>query len=316
MNIGILGAGNIAEVMANTINGMEDVNLYAVASRTYEKAAVFAQKHGVARAYGSYEELAEDDSVDLIYIATPHSHHFQHMKLCIEHGRNVLCEKAFTENSSQAEEIIAMAKEKKVYLAEAIWTRYMPSRHMINELIESDIIGKIKTLNCNLSYSIADKERIIRPELAGGALLDLGVYGINFVIMHFGKDFIGPEASVVMTETGVDGQETVIFKYPDGKLAVSTHSIYGRSDRRGIFYGEKGYIEVDNINNPHTIKVYDCGDALIKQLNVPAQITGYEYEIRESLDMIRRGKKESESMPLSETLYVMELMDKLRKSWL
>ncbi|MDD6101717.1 MAG: Gfo/Idh/MocA family oxidoreductase [Clostridiales bacterium] len=316
MNIGILGAGNIAEVMANTINGMEDVNLYAVASRTYEKAAVFAQKHGAARAYGSYEELAEDDSVDLIYIATPHSHHFQHMKLCIEHGRNVLCEKAFTENSSQAEEIIAMAKEKKVYLAEAIWTRYMPSRHMINELIESDIIGKIKTLNCNLSYSIADKERIIRPELAGGALLDLGVYGINFVIMHFGKDFIGPEASVVMTETGVDGQETIIFKYPDGKLAVSTHSIYGRSDRRGIFYGEKGYIEVDNINNPHTIKVYDCGDALIKQLNVPAQITGYEYEIRESLDMIRRGKKESESMPLSETLYVMELMDKLRKSWL
>lgn len=316
MNIGILGAGNIAEVMANTINGMEDVNLYAVASRTYEKAAVFAQKHGAARAYGSYEELAEDDSVDLIYIATPHSHHFQHMKLCIEHGRNVLCEKAFTENSSQAEEIIAMAKEKKVYLAEAIWTRYMPSRHMINELIESDIIGKIKTLNCNLSYSIADKERIIRPELAGGALLDLGVYGINFVIMHFGKDFIEPEASVVMTETGVDGQDTIIFKYPDGKLAVSTHSIYGRSDRRGIFYGEKGYIEVDNINNPHTIKVYDCGDALIKQLNVPAQITGYEYEIRESLDMIRRGKKESESMPLSETLYVMELMDKLRKNWL
>ena len=316
MNIGILGAGNIAGVMAQTIQGMQEqgATLYAVASRTYEKAAAFAKENGAVIAYGSYEELVEDDAVELIYIATPHSHHYEHMKLCIEHGKNVLCEKAFTFDSKQAEEIIGLASEKKVYLAEAIWTRYMPSRNIINEILESGIVGDIKTVSCNLSYSIADKERIIRPELAGGALLDIGIYGINFILMHFGKGFEKIESSVMMTETGVDGQETIVFKYPDGKMAVTTHSIYGRSDRNGVFYGEKGYIVVHNINNPQRIEVYDDNDQLLQHVEVPEQITGYEYEVRESMEMIGQGKLESESMPLSETIYVMELMDQIRNN--
>lgn len=315
MNIGILGAGGIAKVMARTINEMKDATLYAVGSRNYEKAQAFAEEFGVITAYGSYEELVSDDNIDLIYVATPHSHHFEHMRLCIEHGKNVLCEKAFTFNSKQTEEIIALASEKKVYLGEAIWTRYMPSRKMIDELLRSGIIGEIKTVTCNLSYPISGKERLIRPELAGGALLDLGVYGLNFIIMHFGKNFTNIESSVVMTETGVDGQETITVKYPDGKMAVSTHSMYGRSDRKGIFYGEKGYMVVDNINNPKALDVFDCNDNLVKHMDVPAQITGYEYEIMESMDMIRQGKLESESMPLSETLFIMNIMDDLRQQW-
>lgn len=315
MNIGILGAGGIAKVMARTINEMKDATLYAIGSRNYEKAQAFAEEFGVITAYGSYEELVSDDNIDLIYVATPHSHHFEHMKLCIEHGKNVLCEKAFTFNSKQTEEIIALASEKRVYLGEAIWTRYMPSRKMIDELLRSGIIGEIKTVTCNLCYPISDKERLIRPELAGGALLDLGVYGLNFIIMHFGKNFTNIESSVVMTETGVDGQETITVKYPDGKMAVSTHSMYGRSDRKGIFYGEKGYIVVDNINNPKALDVFDCNDNLVKHMDVPAQITGYEYEIMESMDMIRQGKLESESMPLSETLFIMNIMDDLRQQW-
>lgn len=316
MNIGILGAGGIARIMAQTINEMQDITLYAVGSRNIDKAKEFATEFGVAKAYGSYEELVMDDRIDLVYIATPHSHHYEHMKLCIEHGKNILCEKAFTFNKEQAEEVIALAAQKRVYLAEAIWTRYMPSRRMINDLIESGIIGEIKTVNCNLSYPISGKERIIRPELAGGALLDLGVYGINFIVMHVGKGFEKIESSVMMTDTGVDGQETLVFKYNDGRMAVATHSIYGRSDRRGIFYGEKGYIIIDNINNPNSIDVYDCGDQLIKHLDVPSQITGYEYEVQESMEMIKQGKLESESMPLSETVYIMELMDDLRKQWI
>ncbi|MGN0496280.1 MAG: Gfo/Idh/MocA family protein [Lachnospiraceae bacterium] len=315
MNIGILGAGGIAKVMARTINEMKDATLYAIGSRNYEKAQAFAEEFGVITAYGSYEELVLDENIDLIYIATPHSHHFEHMKLCIEHGKNVLCEKAFTFNSKQTEEIIAMASEKKVYLGEAIWTRYMPSRKMIDELLRSGIIGEIKTATCNLSYPISGKERLIRPELAGGALLDLGVYGLNFIIMHFGKNYTNIESSVIMTETGVDGQETITVKYPDGKMAVSTHSMYGRSDRKGIFYGEKGYIVVDNINNPKTLDVFDCDDHLVKHMDVPAQITGYEYEIMESMEMIRQGKLESESMPLSESLFIMNIMDELRQQW-
>ena len=312
MNIGILGAGGIARIMAQTINRMDGVTLYAVGSRSYEKAQAYAAEFGIRKAYGSYEELAADQNIDLIYIATPHSHHFEHMKLCMEHGKNVLCEKSFTYNRKQAEEIIALAAEKKVYLAEAIWTRYMPSRKMINNLIKSGIIGEVKTMTCNLSYPISGNERIIRPELAGGALLDLGVYGINFIIMHMGKDFTCMESAVMMTETGVDGQESITFKYKDGRMAVTTHSIYGRSDRKGIFYGDKGYIVVENINNPRAIDVFDCDDCLVKHLDVPPQITGYEYEIMESVEMIRQGKLESESMPLSETIYIMKLMDDLR----
>lgn len=315
MNIGILGAGGIAKVMARTINEMKDASLYAVGSRNYEKAQAFAEEFGVINAYGSYEKLVSDDNIDLIYVATPHSHHFEHMRLCIEHGKNVLCEKAFTFNSKQTEEIIALASEKKVYLGEAIWTRYMPSRKMIDELLMSGIIGEIKTATCNLSYPISGKERLIRPELAGGALLDLGVYGLNFIMMHFGKDFTNIESSVIMTETGVDGQETITVKYPEGKMAVSTHSMYGRSDRKGIFYGEKGYIVVDNINNPKALDVFDCDDHLVKHMDVPAQITGYEYEIMESMEMIRQGKLESKSMPLSESLFIMKIMDDLRQQW-
>ena len=315
MNVGILGAGNIAGVMAKTINAMEDATLYAIGSRYYEKAKAFAREYSIGRAYGSYEELAEDDNIDLIYIASPHSHHYEHMKLCIEHGRNVLCEKAFTFDRKEAEEIVALAAEKKVYLAEAIWTRYMPSRQMIQQVISSGIIGEIKTVTCNLAYPISHVERIIRPELAGGALLDVGVYGINFIMMHLGKEYKKIESSVMMTDTGVDGQESITFHYGDGKMAVTTHSIYGRSDRKGIFYGEKGYIIIDNINNPLTIDVYDCEDHLVKHLDAPEQISGYEYEIRESLEMIRQGKLESESMPLEDSLFIMGVMDEVRGLW-
>lgn len=315
MNIGILGAGKIAGVMADTINRMTDVKLYAVGSRSWEKANAFANEFAIDKAYGSYEELVSDDAIDLVYIATPHSHHYEQMKLCIEHGRNVLCEKAFTYDAAQAEEIAALASEKKVYVAEAIWTRYMPSRQIINEILGSGVIGDIRTMTCNLSYPISKIERLIRPELAGGALLDVGVYGLNFIVMHMGKDISDIESSVMMHETGVDGQESITVKYRDGRMAVTTHSMYGRSDRKGIFYGEKGYMIVQNINNPQWIDVFDCEDRLIRHVDVPKQISGYEYEVMESLDMIRQGQFQSKSMPLSESIYMMKLMDDIRKGW-
>lgn len=191
MNIGIMGAGKIAGVMADTINKMDDVELYAVGSRTLEKANAFAGKFDIDKTYGSYEELVSDDAIDLIYIATPHSHHYEHMKLCIEHGRNVLCEKAFTYDAAQAEEIAALAAEKKVYVAEAIWTRYMPSRQIINEILESGVIGDIRTMTCNLSYPISKIERLIRPELAGGCPFRRGSLRAELHCHAYGKGYLG-----------------------------------------------------------------------------------------------------------------------------
>ena len=155
----------------------------------------------------------------------------------------------------------------------------------------------------------------MRPELAGGALLDIGVYGLNFALMHFGTDIERMESSVRMTDTGVDAMESITLFFKDGRMAVLTHDIYSRSDRKGIFYGEKGYIVVENINNPRSIAVYDAEDRLLKQMDVPEQISGYEYEVRECIEAIRAGAKESSSMPLSDSVLVMEIMDRLRKQW-
>lgn len=315
MKIGILGAGNIAGTLAATMGRMPEAECYAVAARDLSRAEAFGKKYGFQKAYGSYEELVCDEQVELVYIATPHSHHYEHMKLCITHGKPVLCEKAFTMNSVQAKEIAALAQEKGVYAAEAIWTRYMPSRQLINEAIDSGILGKVSMLTANLSYDIDGKERIIRPELAGGALLDVGVYALNFALMHFGNQIAKIESSVIKTQTGVDGMETITLSYQDGRMASLTAGIYGRSDRKGIVYGEKGYLVVENINNPQAIRIYDSDDQLIKEYEVPEQITGYEYEIRECIEQIRKGGKESISMPLQTSVEVMEMMDGLRKQW-
>ena len=315
MKIGILGAGHIAGTLANTMNLMAEVELYAVASRSLEKAQGFANQYGVQKAYGSYKEMVEDPAVELVYIATPHSHHCEHMKLCIEHGKHVLCEKSFTMNSRQAEEVRKMAQEKGVLVAEAIWTRYMPSRKMINDLVESGIIGKVSMLTANLCYVIHDKERIIRPELAGGALLDVGVYPLNFAMMHFGDQISKMESSVQYTETGVDGMETITLFYEDGRMASLTAGIYSRSDRKGIIHGDKGYLVVENINNPQSISVFDTSDQLVKYLEVSQQISGYEYEIQECMDAIKAGKLECDAMPLADTVKVMEVMDELRRQW-
>lgn len=315
MKIGIIGAGHIAAILAGTMRQMEEVECYAVASRDLKKAENFAKEHGFAKAYGSYEELVSDEKVELIYIATPHSHHYEHMKLCIAHKKPVLCEKAFTMNVSQAREIAELAEKEQVFVAEAIWTRYMPSRALINEVLESGIIGNISMMTANLFYSMKHKERLMKPELAGGALLDVGVYTLNFALMHFGDAIEKIESSVQYTTTGVDATDVITLFYKDGKMASLTAGMYGRSDRKGIFYGEKGYIIVENINNPQSVNVYDSDDNLLKSISVPPQISGYEYEIRECIKAIENGETEAKSMPLADSIQVMELMDGLRKNW-
>ena len=151
--------------------------------------------------------------------------------------------------------------------------------------------------------------------LRGGALLDIGVYGINFAMMHFGEEIERMESSVHMMDTGVDGMESITMFFKGGRMAVLTHSIYGRSDRKGIFYGDNGYMVVENINNPQSISVYDQEDNLLKFIAVPEQITGYEYQFAESAECIAKGQLESNSMPLADSVKVMQVMDALRKQW-
>lgn len=315
MKLAILGPGRIADGVAHTLVAMPEIECYAVASRTPGKAEAFAEKFGFQKAYSGYEEMLSDPEVELVYITTPHSHHFEHMMLCLQYGKHVICEKAFTMNADQARKVRAYAAERNLYVAEAIWTRYMPSRQIIDRVIESGIIGCVNTLTANLSYNVAYKPRILDPWLAGGALLDVGVYGLNFALMHFEDDIERIESSVRLADTGVDAMENITIFYRDGRMAVLTHSIYCRSDRKGIIHGDRGYIVVENINNPSSVSVYDAGDNLLEHHQVPPQISGYEYEFREAVRCIREGRRESDSMPLDRSIQVMEIMDSLRNQW-
>jgi len=314
MRIGILGAGHIAIKMAMTLKDRPECRC-AVGSRSYEKARDFARQYGFAHAYGSYEELVADPDVDLIYVATPHSHHFAHASLAINHGKAVLCEKAFTTNAREAEELLRLAEEKGVFITEAIWTRYMPFSTTIRETIDSGIIGQPKFLTANLSYPIDWKERLMRPELGGGALLDIGVYTLNFARMCFGTDIVDVKSACLTSATGMDMQETITLIYRDGRMASLQSSAYCADPRFGIIGGTKGYIVVENINNPLRATVYSEDHQPIRTLEAPPQITGFEYQLAACEEALRNGWLESPFMPHAETLAVMRLMDTLRAQW-
>ena len=316
MKIGILGCGWIANTVAPTLAAMPEIECWACATRNnIDRAGQFARKFGFQRAYGTYEEMLCDPQVELVYICTPHSHHYEHMMQALAHGKHVLCEKSFTTNAQLAQAAADYAKKRNLYLAEAIWTRYMPSRTIIQNVLDSGILGEVTMMTANLCYPMANRERYTNPYLAGGALLDVGVYGLNFALMHLGESIQNIESTVQMTETGVDRQESISLIYRDGDIAVLTHSMCCRSDRQGIIYGENGYMVVENINNPQSLRVYDTEDHLLREIKMPPQISGYEYEFREAVQQIQAGKIESASMPLKDTIRVMGLMDHIRATW-
>lgn len=315
LKVGILGAGHIARKMAATLQEMKEAELYAVAARELSKAEQFANEFQARKAYGNYEALADDPDIDLIYIATPHSHHFAPARMCLLKGKPVLCEKAFTANAREAEELIRIAQEKRVYLAEAIWTRYMPFSRTIRELTENGIIGKPMMLTASLGYPISQVERIIRPELCGGALYDLGVYPINFALMTFGGNIDKVTSTCVKNEAGVDMQNSITFTYRDGRMAVMQTTAFCASDRQGIVSGDKGYLVIDNINNPQLAVAYNADHQETARYTCPPQITGFEYQVLEAAEAIRQGAIEPASMPHAETLRVMRMLDSLRQEW-
>lgn len=315
MNIGYIGAGLMSGLIAPTTDKMEGVCNYAVAARDLERAEAFAKKYNFKKAYGSYEELVCDPEIDLVYIATTTSHHYEHAMLCLKHKKPVLCEKAFTANLAQAKELLDAFKRDNVFITEAIWPRYMPFTKTLNQLVADGIVGTPRLLTANLGYPVSHIERLYKPELAGGALLDIGVYTLNFASMIFGDDVTGTTSAVTLTETGVDEHSSITLKYPDGKLAVLCNSMSVRTDRQGIIYGSKGMLVVDNINNPLVAKLYSAEQEFIKEFRAPEQISGYEYQVEASCRAIQNGLLECPDMPHSETLLMMQWMENLLQEW-
>lgn len=314
LRVGIMGTGKIAGIMAETLRAARGVELYAVGSRAMENASKFAQTFSVKKVYGSYEELVADPKADLIYIATPHSEHYENAKLALTAGKNVLCEKAFMLNEAQAREVFALAEEKKLFITEAIWTRYMPMRTKIMEVLASNVIGEPTMLTANLGYNIVYKNRINDPRLGGGALLDLGVYVLNFASMVFGDDVSDIASICTFNDQGVDMQDSITLRYTNGKMAVLNATVLSNSDRMGIIYGTKGYMVIDNINNPEGITVYDASYKKVAYYKRPRQKTGYEYEVEACAKAIAEGWLECPEMPHAESLKMLNMMDFIRKS--
>lgn len=315
MKIGIIGAGNIAGTMATTLQQMKGTECYAIASRDIKRASEFADKYGFERAYGSYADMLNDPYVELVYIATPHSHHYEHIRMCLNHGKHVLCEKAFCANAKQAAEVMLLAEDAGLLLAEAMWTRYMPMRGLINKVLKSGIIGNPTSLSANLGYPLINKPRLVRPELAGGALLDLGVYVLNFASMVFGDGIDSIAANCVKLDSGVDAQENIMLTYHDGKMASLYVTMLAQTDRRGLINGTNGYIEIENINNYEMVRVFNLERKIVAEYTAPTQITGYEYEVQSVMRAIREGRTECPEMPHYEILRMMQLMDSIRSAW-
>ena len=321
MRIGIIGTGWIAEKAAITVNGLEECEAFAVGSRRQETADAFAAKWGVGRAYGSYSALIADPDVDLVYIGTPHSHHFDVTREAILAGKPSLVEKAFMANARETREIINLARERSVFLAEAIWTRYQPAVDIVRRIIREGRIGQPRLVTATLGYSMGDKPRIMRADLCGGALLDLGVYALNFVRMFCfsadakSTDIISIDGHCVKSATGMDITNAITILLADGMLANVQSSASCVGDNIGVIAGTEGNLIIDNINNPQVLTVNGPDRTFVETIRVPQQITGYEYQFLACRQALLDGLLEPREMPLDETLYIMQLMDELRRKW-
>ena len=315
IKMGIMGAGSIAGQMAATINQMDSqMEVYAIAARDLDRAKDFGKKYGCKKAYGSYEEMLQAEDIDLVYVALPHSHHYKYAKMSLEAGKNVLCEKAFTVNAEQAREIIELAEKKGLFLTEGLWSRYMPSRKIMKDIIESGVIGEAVSMTGNLGYNLSQVKRLWDPNLAGGALLDLGVYLINFARMMFGENMTFLSSSAVLKD-GVDVTDSFTMVFDGTKTATMQCSAYGAQNRAVSVSGTKGYMEVVNVSNPQSIKVYDKNYIEIADYPIPEQISGYEYEIEACIKAMEEHALECPQMPHAETIRIMEIMDEMRQAW-
>ena len=315
LRVGIIGTGWIAEKAAITLNGLGECQAYAVGSRSIDKAEAFAAKWGIAKAYGSYAELIADADVDLVYVGTPHSHHYDVTRQALLADKPCLVEKAFMANRREAAEILQLAHERQVFIAEAIWTRYQPAVGIIRNLIGSGRIGTPRLLTATLGYSMGDKPRIMRADLCGGALLDLGVYALNFARMFFPADIVSMGSQCVKSQTGMDLTNAITLVLADGMLCNLQSSAACVGDNIGVIAGTEGNLIIDNINNPQRITVNGPDRTYVETINVPQQITGYEYQFQACRQALIDGLTEPREMPHEETLYIMQLMDTLRQKW-
>jgi len=311
---GILGTGGIASAFVKDLEMAEGHSVVAVGSRSQQKASEFARSIPGATAYGSYEDLVCDNDVDAIYVSTPHPFHKEHTLLALHASKPVLCEKPFAISARESEEMIDAALTNKVALLEAMWTRYLPHIAQVRKILSSGVLGKIYSVEADHGQRLADRNipRLVDPELAGGALLDLGIYPISFAHLILGAP-TKITSRAVMTDRGVDAQTSAIFDYADGAQAVITTNMITRTPCRALVSGLLARLEIDSVfYNPTSMRVI-TSDGEITEYPHSYQGHGLREQAIEMARVVRSGQLESPLMPWSETVAVMQSLDEIRR---
>lgn len=317
INWGIIGTGAIANTFATALVGIEEVNLYGVASRTLNKAKGFAAKYGIEHAYGNYENMIKDPEIDVIYIATPHTEHFTNAKACIMAKKHVLCEKPISINREEAAMLADLAKENNVFLMEAMWTKFLPATACVKEWIDSERIGAIQFMDLNFGFAaeLDYDARLFNPELGGGALLDVGVYPIQYATFLMNRLPDSIQSTMHFGLSGVDEITSVTFSYKEGTIALLNSSITTRIGANACIIGTKGKIVVEDFYMAQKAHLYDEENNLLETFFEPFPTNGYEYEAMEVNRCIQEGLLESPRNPLKKTIEIMEILDSIRKKW-
>ncbi len=313
---GILGPGSIAHKFAKGLAVIDDAELAAIGSRSLERANTFADAYGADARYGSYEELANDKNVDVIYVATPHPFHREHTLLCLEAGKAVLCEKPISINAQTTKEMVVAAQEKKLFLMEAMWTRFLPTLEKARQWIADGRIGEVRLVKADFGFRVGwnPESRLLDPNLGGGSLLDVGVYTISLANMIFGSAPNQVTGAAHLGDTGVDEQAGMVLGYPGGGLAVLCSAVRTSTPQEAHIIGTEGSIHIPDFWHSTTASLMVANE-VVDQIDAPFQGSGYEYEAMEVHRCLRAGELESPVMPLQESIEVMEAADRLRGQW-
>jgi predicted dehydrogenase len=313
---GIVAPGGIANKFAEAVRDFTAGTVVAVGSRDAGRAAEFAEKHGIPRSYGSYADLVADDEVEAVYIASPHSGHREHALLAIDAGKHVLIEKALARNSSEVEDIFAAAQKRRVFAMEAMWTRHLPHMAEVRRRVADGAIGEIVTLAADhgQALDLPNDHRLKNPALAGGALLDLGVYPIAFA-----DDLLGPPADVKalgrLTDTGVDGHVSLILDYGEKTLSLLDTTLWTKTPTTAVVSGTEGSIEIDgDFYAPNVVRLRkaDRARTVVEEWGGPLD-NGFQFEAAEVARCVADGRQESERMTWASSRAVIGVLDEARR---
>jgi predicted dehydrogenase len=315
LRVGILGCGTIAAKVADSLKDNKKVVIAGVASRERNKAKKFAAAHCPdAKVFTGYEKLAASDEIDLIYITTPNTYHYEHAIMCIKEYKNILVEKPFAMSKAESDSIFFEAKNRGVFVAEAMWTSYTPLHKKALELIAQGKIGAVKYVSANLGYDIENVPRLNSQVLGGGSYLDLGVYTTNFALSFMGNDIKVSRVFARQISSGIDKDTSYCLETEDGSILGNFYvTMCADTDKDGVVIGENGKIKFSNINNYRKIALYSPDDQLIEEYVDPDDyLHGYVHEFEACADAVRKGLIQAPDMPWSRTAKIAQLNDTIR----